>query len=284
MRKQGDNSSEASETTNVEEKPGKAARFFGFLRRFIAGVAILAGGIMLAASYWHKPLEICRSVAGGNNFTTTSLCNPWTAVDILPFLLVAAAFMLPDLTEFNVFNVISLKREVKEQKKEIEEVEKKRSALEESVNLRMNSLQANMQSVTSNTYLYPPTPASKLPEELDEKVQKSKEEKFTRPVEHAIDKDAALLQATLLREWEKISSYLQESGVFPTRNGKVIEADQTNRTARLFAQLFRDEIATIQSVRNSIAHAMHVAPEDLKGAVEAAVKLNEIIKRPSSYS
>lgn len=272
-------------------------------RRVIAAILTLASVVVTIASYWWQPLTICRSVNGGSNFVAASNCNPWTPQDLLPVLVVVALLLAPDFTELNIFNVISMKREIKAAKAEGDALRARQEALEFQLSTQIN--QVSSQQVENHNHFYPSEPASKLPEAIREKLHDDQasgppavpvveggERSPGRQVkrgrgdgsqgsfrvvlssadvtkENADDAPYEAVALALIDEWEALSRFM---GPRSTKAG----SDSEIKKRRRFELLFKDELDIVRSVRNNIAHGKRVSREDLVGAYKAALELERI--------
>lgn len=282
------------------------------ITRRICAALLAAGSVGVAfASYWVSAFTICRPINGGPNFTQVTNCNPWTLQDLLPALIIVGLLLLPDVTEVNVFNLISLKREIKAAKAEADVVRAQQEALEARISAQLSQVSSQQMELHNHVH-YPSVPPENLSQSIDEKLEKIEDEVQNQPKNHGFppveagsesgksseqqkpdldsreaassrvsgsgrtrleDMSSDTMSMRLLLEWEKLSEYLKMGRV----SGNSLGVRHANSTRTLFMSLFKDEIDTVRAVRNSIAHGKKVPQDALEGAYAAAVRLNGII-------
>jgi hypothetical protein len=266
---------------------------------------VLFGSALAVSSYWLGPLKICRVTAGGSNFISTTACNPWSPTDLIPIFAAALMLLLPDLTELNIFNLFTLKREIKAQRVEIDATKSRQESLEIRVSAQLSSISASQNLEQHNHVTYYSTHlATELPKKISEKLAElrsfdAEERDAARPENdesvgassrstpsildsvlqsssHEEDPtvDNALLTVRLLKIWESLSERLGlNRRVLPLPTVPKLSLEY--RRGR-FIELFKDELDTVRRVRNSVAHGKEVTTDDLRGAVRAAEELLRI--------
>lgn len=279
----------ANSVADVQGKPRKLARY-------VAVVLAALAALCAVLSYWLPQLQICRSVTGGTNFAAVESCNPWTPSDLIPVALIVLLLVAADYNELSVFNLITLKREVKAQATEIRANGAKVDALDRVFSMQLASLQANQHVETSvhNSYYYSPEAGVDVPRRVDEKGEdlrgNDKGRPWFRMDRHGVDSagggasgdpadaEYALLAVKLVSEWEKFTAHF--GGLSKLMQLMRSNDDRAVNPADMrFLSIFGDEIDTVRKIRNNVAHSKYVSREDLQGAVDGVVKLNEILSR-----
>ncbi|MFJ8910837.1 hypothetical protein [Amycolatopsis sp. NPDC102389] len=279
------------------------------LRRGAAFLLVVLLVLLAMLSYRWPAFEICRDTAAANSSVVT-LCNPWTTQDLVPFIVLVGFLLLPDLSELNIFNLISIKREVKSAKAEAEVIKARQEALEVRFASAVSQVSSQQTSVVNHSHFYNDQRASELPGSIDKKVHDIDErhggstsddpvnggqhaertpDRETEPVESrdrvsseesngSTDASSVsidmitddVLKLGILNNWEQLSEGLQLGSYYR------ISQDSFTPARRRFLDLFKEEIGTVRAVRNSIAHAKPVSREDLIGAYDAVRQLNKI--------
>lgn len=240
-------------------------------------VAISVGADVL--SYWYAPFRICREVATSTIRPLPVSCSPWAAVDLAPPLIVSLVLIFPELGELTIANVLSLKRKAEAQQSQINATVSRQNDLE----LRLISQISTMnsaQSVTQHFYSGP-VDAANLPEEVareEEAAQFGLSGRRTDAAQGTGQQDEEAnrrnaLIVDLLFQWDQIDLRVNPRR---SRDRIALSPRQESQVAD-FLERHRPSIATIRSVRNSVAHAHFVATDAISGAVDAAKKLNRML-------
>jgi hypothetical protein len=255
---------EAADSPATDEKRGSGTLW----RRGVAVVIAFGGLAIFLASIWKPEVQVCKETAGGTSYTNTTSCNPWGLSELLPLLLLAAIFVLPDFSELSVFNLVTFKRELKAQKQELDATAARQTALESQVVGQLAQLNS-VQSV--NVHYVDPAHLSEAIQEKNETGQR-----YTRRPDRETSVYGgarAAVAMDLLAEWELLAERL---GL-----GRLRDQATLDEEIRGFRLLFRDEIDTVRRVRNSVAHNVYVDDAVLENALAGVRELNSILPRKS---
>lgn len=125
----------SSNPANVEGDENEESRSPFQVVRWIVALLVGIGG----AYYYLHGIDnqtLCREVA--ENGRVLELCGPPGPSELIPFALVIAVLLLPDLSELAVPGLLSLKRAVTQQEGRQEEVETKLAQVEQRVEQRVS--------------------------------------------------------------------------------------------------------------------------------------------------
>lgn len=257
----------SADTSLVDDPEGdEKVDWRTFLRRGVAVVISFGAVATFLGSIWIPSLRVCKETAGGTSFTNTTSCNPWGLTELLPLLLLAAIFVLPDFSELSIVNLVTFKRELNAQKQELDATAARQTALESQVIGQLAQLNS-VQNV--NVHYVDP---ARLEEAIQEKSGASQgRTRHTEGETSAYDGARAVAAMDLLAEWELLAERL---GLGRPRDRSMLD-DEVAR----FRSIFRDEIDTVRRVRNSVAHNIYVDDSVLQNALNGARELNSILSR-----
>lgn len=250
------------------------------VRWMIGASSATIGAALAIASYWITPLRICRE----------SECNPWSMVELIPFLVISLLAALPDLSEVTIGSIVSLKRRIDHQQGDLDRTIRRQEAVEQQV-LQLTNISTS-QHVTQQFYL-PTGSAADLPDAISKKrdLIAQVDDNDDTPVISERDRslwmfggpyisdyrpDDARRALQLLEQWEGLDRFINLRYPFDSRSQSGAE-HLLGQARSNFAALFTEEIDMVRSVRNSIAHARFIPTEDLQGALRAAEELNRIL-------
>jgi hypothetical protein len=265
---------------------------------FLLAAALAA---LVTATYFVPQLASCRDeVANTGNQALARACGPVETNDIVAvglWLFVILLLLLPDLSEFGIAGLLTVKRKVAE-------VEKRQESLERTMAI---SLAANQQ-LTVTQLFYPPSlapdgseasPARREAEDKTERLGKAAsagvgaDADTTRQLMELrrVSEERAVLESRLIAAWERISSYLFP---VPDRSGRMTAEQQAQfddltssgiEVVRDWREIYRREIDIARAARNTVVHQpQNLSDAEVREALGVAMAvlagLDDLMKRP----
>jgi hypothetical protein len=245
------------------------------------GVAyLLAGALVAVVIGGYFGLHVCRdAIATVGTKAVVQTCGPIGVIDLAPAAVLIALLLIPDLSQIDLFGVISLHREVREVGRKQERVETELVQVRNAVNQAVNQSQAATQNMHLNVIMSPGAQEARA--EVAQKV----DEFLTQPLGFVTPGPArkskpppgpnrARKEAELIALWEDLRSYLAVLGE-RSPLGEAWRADTppallTPIVASVVAEwrtTFADQINVVRAARNSVTHAVPVSNDDLDTAL-----------------
>lgn len=215
--------------------------------RVVAAWLLLLGmALVVAFSYLLPEFRVCRDVVtqGG---TILQVCGPSGTDDIVPLVLVGVLVFLlhPDLAGVT-FGSFGLRKKVKDLESEVARLSLSQSVITST---------ASSQSVVVNL----PDSIESTNEKTSQLANKPVEEQVVPPfAKRYVSDERARAEAQLIGLWNDVEGVLQNADAPQDpamRSGYL----RTLAAARDWRGLFRDEIAALRAVRNTVVHR----PENL---------------------
>jgi hypothetical protein len=254
------------------------------IRRGIAYLlAVALVGVVIGGYFG---LHVCRdAIATVGTKAVVQTCGPIGVIDLAPVAVLIALLLIPDLSQVDLFGVISLHREVKEVGRKQEQV------VSELVQVRtaVNQSLAASQNMNVNVMMSPGAHEARA--EVEQKV----DEFLTQPYGFATPSPVrkskpppgaarARKEAELISLWEDIRAYLGLVGGRSWRNdpSETLTPTPTPFVASIVAEwsaTFADQINVVRAARNSVAHAVPVSNEDLDTALTVGRRTLDALDR-----
>jgi hypothetical protein len=224
--------------------------------------------------------NLCNEVlsSSGGAGSAVQLCGPPRLLDLAPYAFVIGILLWPDLSEFAVAGLVTLKRRVREQEARQEALETR--LLQVDQRLAQVALlaqgQAQGQSQAANMYFFAPD---------QEDVHRGIAEKEAgaapphEPQSEGQDTDeSARLLGEFLREYAELEPYLLRPRG-PTRGrGLELLAPQERELVLGWNEVFDREITALRQTRNAAVHdPSAVSAETLRGAIGNTRELARIL-------
>lgn len=232
-------------------------------RQIIGGVIATVALVFILATYFFEDLQVCRDrlVDSGQ---TAEICGP-VGNDDLVFvgiaLLVALLFFWPDFSEISLPGLVTLKRRVEKQEERTDELAR--------------IIQQLSVSQTMTVQVIPADPRE-LKESADEKLSQVEQGNVPTVAEEPSlqlrqpTPERAVLEAILLRSWERIAEYAQPAR---GRGRAIVWSDEEYLPAwlRQWRRTFAEEIEGLRLARNTVAHRPeNLSDEGLRRWLEVA--------------
>lgn len=203
-------------------------------------------------------------------------CGPPRLLDLVPFGLVIALLLWPDLSEMTLVGLITLKRRMSRQEMRQEGLEDTLLTVQQHLTQLSISSQNQSQAAAANVYLYPPD---------QDEVRRGivgKEGAIGRPPEEVEDRpqedERQVLLGEFLQEYARLEPFIYVPGM--RRFSKALE-DLNDAQASLverWNELFSSEIGALRQTRNVVVHEPErVSDETLEGALDNTKQLSRIL-------
>jgi hypothetical protein len=245
---------------------------------------LLAGGLVVVVIGSYFGLHVCRdALATVGVKAVVQTCGPIGVIDLAPVAVLIALLLIPDLSQVDLFGVISLHREVKEVGRKQDQV------AGELVQVRAAVNQAVSQNQTINQNFIMSPGAQEARAELEQKVDDFLSQPLGFVTPSPVRKrqppgpDRARKEAELITVWEDLRAYLALIGGRPSRGASERpEPSAIPIVASIiseFSTTFADQIDVVRAARNSVAHAVPISNQDLDTALALGQRLLEALSR-----
>jgi hypothetical protein len=232
-------------------------------RLVIAGLlAALGVGVILLTYLW-QAAEVCEEQVATNG-TVVEVCGPANDVGIpliALWILLIVIVLLPDLSEFTVPGLVTIKRRVDEVARSTERLE---SAVTQLLQVNQNvgvHVNQNLFATNEDVRRFRETTETKL-ERPDGSARLAGDEALVDGIERGVSNDRALKEVQIIWIWERLHDLLTEYGVrgFPVgrarRGAPDVEAPSWIMS---WVEDFYPQLQEARAIRNTVAHT----PDDL---------------------
>lgn len=266
-----------SDHREPREKPPREA-----LARWVAALAIAAA----AAGYFFNAVanqSLCRDVLTGADTArqAVEVCGPPGLLNLVPFAVLIAILLWPDLGELAITGVVTLTRRVHVQEVRQDAVESRLMQVDQHLTqlalLAQSQSQGQAQTAAATLNIYAPDQGD---------VRRGivgKESDRDRPPEptlsHEMDPDEhARLLGVFLHEYSRLEPYIDRRWGPRIRAQRGAFGPHRERLVTQWNELFRAEIDAIRRTRNVAVHETDtVSAETLQGAIENVRELARIL-------
>jgi len=221
--------------------------------------------------------------------TVVQVCGPPSLLDLVPYFLVIGLLLWPDLSEFGVGGVVTLKRMVQRQSERQDAIEQRLVVVDQ--HLMQLSMVAQTQSTSVTNNYYAPDQAD-LGRGIEEKRPVAEEQLVggTAPAESAVSVPTPPASDTETDEHQRLlGEFLNEYAtlepyITPRRGDRRVgegwDALLESTTLERYRTLFADELGALRQTRNVAVHEPQtVSNETLVGAIRNTRTLLEILKK-----
>lgn len=247
-------------------------------RWFLAVAVAVAAGFF----YFHAlgSESICHQEAVGS--VVHKLCGPPRLLDLVPFALVIAVLLWPDLGELAVTGLFTLRRRVEQQEERQEDIESR--LLEVSQHLTqlatLSQSQVQGQSQTVNNYYAPDQGDLKRSIYAKEAGEQATNVGELVQAEEALQTETDERQRLLgefVRDYSRLEPYILPRG--SRLSGELDQLDPDRRQlVEDWRAMFDREISALRQTRNAAVHQPNlVSSETLQGAIENTRELSRIL-------
>lgn len=254
------------------------------IRRGIA--YLLAAGLVVVVIGSFFGLHVCRdALATVGTKAVVQTCGPIGVLDLAPAAVLIALLLIPDLSQVDLFGVISLHREVQEVGRKQEHVESELIRVRTAVNQAVSQSQAATQETNLNVFMSPSAEEARA--EVEQKVDDYLSQPYGFVTPSAVRRskpppspNRARKEAELIALWEDLRAYLALLGGQTNR----IESWRTDApnpsgdpiVTSIVAEWrtgFAEQLNLVRAARNSVAHAVPISGQDLDTALTVGRKV-----------
>jgi hypothetical protein len=244
-----------------QQSGDKVDRAWRTARVVVASALLIGTALLILLSYIRPDFRVCRAMLAQTG-ATQQVCGPIGTDDIVPLVLVAAVvfLLLPDLAEVTMGS-FGLRKKVKELESEVARL---------SVSQNVNSLNASTQSVIVNLEQSIETTtakASRLANPADDE-----QDALPFAKRHVSD-ERAQAETRIIRLWNDVNGVLQNLDA-PPESAATAGYSRFLSAARDWRVVFKDEIADLRAVRNTVVHRPeNLTDEQVREGIELATRL-----------
>jgi hypothetical protein len=220
--------------------------------------------------------SICQHNVSANPSAFSESCGPPRLLDLVPFGILIAVLLWPDLSEMSVAGLLTLKRRVRRQEARQEGLEESLASVQQHLVQLSVASQNQSQAAAANVYLYPP--------DQDDVRRGIVEKEGVIPPpnqENAVQgqqNDRQALFGEFLQEYARLEPYIWVPGM--RRFSKRLEdlPDQHAQLVEQWNELFSNEISALRQTRNVVVHEPErVSEATLQGALDNTRSLWRIL-------
>lgn len=255
-------------------------RFWRIFRLSIAALLLL--GYACAAVWLYRECTAVRTTAADGSVSLETTCAPptLTSATVLVLLLLVGALLWPDISELAVLGV-SLKRRIETAQAAADNAADGLASLRDVVQFQQTQLEAVTTASASSILNLNFGDTSGLTEEQKTRLQKQADEARTEtPSPSASDETLnseiladADLKLRVLADYEQLSEALG----LESRRGRgrpTLRDAHLREVQRDFIDDHAGPLRSVRAVRNAVAHAREVSPQELQDALVILSTLN----------
>jgi hypothetical protein len=226
--------------------------------------------------------NVCEKVIAGPDIKPHifELCGPPRLVDLTPFVLFIAILLWPDLSEFAVSGLLTLKRRVSEHEARQDSFESRLTQVDQRVTqvAALGQLQMQGQTAAATINLsYPPSQ-----EDVRRRIEEKEAITHPPPVRDVPPdaEDWSNVLGEFLAKYSELEPYIQSrfrrQPVYERRLAHLSPEQQ--QLVDQWYELFHDEIQALRQTRNVALHDPDsISPETLRRATQNAQELARIL-------
>ena len=267
--------------------PEPSASFWDVLRWVLAAVVAVVAAVFFFYGVGHQ--SVCHQQPSAAGATTlVQVCGPPGLLELVPFALVIATLLWPDLGELAVAGLFTLRRRITEQEERQRGVESRLLAVDQQLTQLATLSQSQAQTAIGSVHHYFAADQDELKNNIETKEaagagsvagsrRPGSEVGPIQPAARTDDRETPRLLGEFLLEYSRLERYLAPSG---SRLGAEVEDLDHERRALVedWRVMFRPEIAALRQTRNAIVHRPESVPADtLRGAIDNTRELARIL-------